>query len=278
MNEIPTLFTAIGDFFTKSDWSAMVKWPFWVLLFTVAAGGVYCARYGKKSLLNLGICDALSVITIYLTAALAYIYLPSMREYSELPFLAVSDDAVTLVDPFTMELGKLAPLLLRLMILVFLVSTADSFTSGGKGAFSWCFAQCGSVVVALFFYTIITAGITLIFPALLNRLAIIPVVLIVGIGVLMLCAKFIFTKVITKENSYYKAVNKFFTSNRGGILFPVSALSFLLISLLMSVLHLAGLNKLVFSTINSTGLWIILLLLLAVLYIFATFYTDRKKS
>ena len=127
MNEITTLFTAIGDFFTKSDWSAMVKWPFWVLLFTVAAGGVYCARYGKKSLLNLGICDALSVITIYLTAALAYIYLPSMREYSELPFLAVSKDAVTLVDPFTMELGKLAPLLLRLMILVFLVSTAVKF-------------------------------------------------------------------------------------------------------------------------------------------------------
>ena len=131
MNEITTLFTAIGDFFTKSDWFFMVKWPFWVLLFTVAVGGVYCARFGKKTLLNLGIGGTLNLLAIYLGAAIAYSYIPPLRNmFSELPFLSVSDQSVSVVDPFSLKLGALAPLLLRLMILIFLVNMADSVRAG----------------------------------------------------------------------------------------------------------------------------------------------------
>lgn len=279
MNEFTTLITAIGDFFTGSDWFQMVKWPFWVLLFTVAAGGVYCARFGKKTLLNLGVSGILNLLVIYLTAAIAYIHFPPLRAmFSELPFLSVTDQAVSLVDPFSLDLSVLAPVLLRLMILLFLVNMADSFGAGGKTMLSWLFFQCVTAGIALLAYTIITAGLSLILPSVLNRYAIIPVVIVVAIGLLMLCAKFIFTVVVSGGNPYFSAVYKFFTVNKGGSLFTVSALSFLFSLLLLSVLHMTGNTTLVYSAANTTGLGIILVLLLVALYIFGMFYNDRKKG
>ena len=127
------IYGAIGDFFTKSDWSAMVKWPFWILLFSIAAGGVYCARFGKKTLVNQSVCSTLTLVTIYLGAALLYLHVPSLRTaFSELPFLVVTDNSVALLDPFSMDPTLLPQVLLRLMIVVFLVTAADSFRAGGK--------------------------------------------------------------------------------------------------------------------------------------------------
>ena len=279
MNEITTLFTAIGDFFTQSDWFSMVKWPFWILLSTVAVGGIYCARFGKKTLLNLGIGGTLNLLAIYLGTAIAYIYIVPLRDmFSELPFLSVSDEGVSLVDPFTMNLAGLAPLLLRLMILTFLVNTADSFRTGGKTMFSWLFSQLVTVLIALVLYAIFTAGISLILPEALNRFAIIPVVLIVAAGILILCGKFIFTVFISGGNPYFSSVYKFFTVNKGGSLFTISSVSFLLSLAVLSVLHIAGCTSLNYATANTTGLWIILAMLLAGLYIFCMYYSDRKKT
>ena len=279
MNDISTLFTAIGDFFTKAEWYPMVKWPFWILLCTVAAGGVYCARFGKKTLLNQGVCGVLNLVVIYLTATLGYIRFPPLRSmFSELPFLSVTDQAVTLVDPFTLAPGVLAPILLRLMLLLLLVNLSDTFGAGGKTLLSWFFSQCVTVAIGLLLYTVVTAGLSLILPAVLNRYAIVPVVLVVAIGVLMLCAKFIFTVLISGGNPYFSAVYKFFTVNKGGSLFTTSALSFLLSMAVLTAMHLTGNTTLTYPSVNTDGLWIILLLLLVVLYIFGMFYNDRKKS
>lgn len=279
MQDISTLFTAIGDFFTKAAWYSMVKWPFWILLCTVAAGGVYCARFGKKTLLNQSISGVLNLVVIYLTATMGYIHFPPLRSmFSELPFLSVTEQAITLVDPFTLEPGVLAPVLLRLMLLILLVNLSDTFGSGGKTLLSWLFFQCVTVAIGLLLYTIVTAGLSLVLPAVLNRYAIIPVAIVVVIGVLMLCAKFIFTVLISGGNPYFSAIYKFFTVNRGGTLFTTSALSFLLFMAVLSVMHLTGNTTLAYPSINTDGLWIILLMLLVVLYIFGMFYNDKRKS
>ena len=278
MQEITTLFIAIGDFFTKADWYTMVKWPFWILLCIVAAGGVYCARFGKKTLLNQGVTGVLNLVVIYMTATIGYIYFPPLRTMSELPFLSVTEEAVTLLDPFTLELGVLSPLLLRLMILILLVNLSDSFSAGGKTLLSWLFFQFVTVTIGLLFYSIVTAGLSLILPSVLNRYAIVPVAIVLGIGVLMVCAKFIFTVISRGGNPYFSAVYKFFTVNKAGSLFTISALSFLLAMIVLSGMHLTGNITLVYPNINTNGLWIILLMLLAVLYIFGMFYNDKKKA
>ena len=278
MNEITTLFTAIGEFFTKSAWYSMVKLPFWTLLFTVAAGGVYCARFGKKTLLNQGISSTLCIVTVYLGAILLGVFAPSLRDDIALPFLSMNEQSAVLQDIFTMEAKSIASSLLQLMILVFLLNTADSFGAGGKDIVTWIATEALAMVIALLIYVLLITGMQAIIPWLLNRYAIVPVVLVIALSLVMICAKFLFTKVITKENSYYTSMNKFFTTNRMGTLLTTSAMSFLFCGLLSLVLHVRKQNELVFANANRIGLVIILSMVLLVQFIFEMYYQDRKKG
>ena len=278
MNEITTLFTTIGEFFTKSAWYSMVKLPFWTLLFTVAAGGVYCARFGKKTLLNQGISSTLCIVTVYLGAMLLGLYIPSLRTVIKLPFLTMTAETATLVDPFTIPAVDVAPTLLRLMMLVFLINTADSFGAGGKSLPTWILTEALAMVIALLIYWLLCTGVQAVIPWLLGKYSIVPVVGIIAVALVIICAKFVFTKVITKENKYYSSMNKFFTTNRMGTLLTTSALSFLLCTLLSLVLHVRGQNVLTFASVNRIGLWLILAMVLLVQFIFEMYYQDRKKG
>ena len=278
MNEITTLFTTIGEFFTKSAWYSMVKLPFWTLLFTVAAGGVYCARFGKKTLLNQGISSTLCIVTVYLSTMLLCLYIPSLRTVLKLPFLTMTAETATLVDVFTIPATTVAPILLRLMMLVFLINTADSFGAGGKSLPTWILTEALAMVIALLFYWLLGVGVQAVIPWLLDKYSIVPVVIIIALALVIICAKFVFTKVITKENKYYSSMNKFFTSNRMGTLLTTSALSFLLCTLLSLVLHVRGENVLTFASVNRIGLWLILAMVLLVQFIFEMYYQDRKKG
>ena len=279
MQEITTMFTAIGDFFTKADWFTMVKWPFWILLCTVAAGGVYCARFGKKTLFNQGLSGVLILVFIYLTAAICCCSIPPLRSMiPTLPFLTVTENAVMLIDPFILDLNILAPILLRLFLLALLVNLANSFLSGGKKILSRFFSQIIAAAVGFLFYTVFTAGLSMVFPAVLSKYAIIPVVIVLVATVLLLCAKFIFTIISRSKNPYFDAVYKFFTVNKAGALFTTSTLSFLLSMVLLTVMHLYGKTTLVYASANITGLSVILVLLLIVLNFFRLFYNDHKKT
>jgi Na+-transporting methylmalonyl-CoA/oxaloacetate decarboxylase beta subunit len=105
-------------------------------------------------------------------------------------------------------------------------------------------------------------GVQAVIPWLLGKYSIVPVVIIIALALVIICAKFVFTKVITKENKYYSSMNKFFTSNRMGTLLTTSALSFLLCALLSLVLHVRGENVLTFASVNRIGLWLILAMVL----------------
>lgn len=279
MKEISTLFTDIGNFFTQSDWYTMVKWPFWILLCSVAAGGVYCARFGKKTLLNQGVSGVLNLVFIYLTAAICCCIFPPLRTmFPALPFFTVTGNAVILVDPFILDLSMLAPILLQLFLLTLLVNLSNSFVSGGKTILSRFFSQIIAVSVGFLFYTVFMAGLSIVLPSALNRYAIIPVVIILVTTVLLICAKFIFTVLSRSKNPYFDAVYKFFTVNKAGALFTTSTLSFLLSMALLTVMHLNRKTTLVYASANITGLCIILVLLLMVLNIFRLFFVDHKKT
>ena len=278
MNEITTLFTAIGDFFTKSAWYPMVKWPFWTLLFTVAAGGVYCARFGKKSLLNQGISSTLCLVTVYMGAILLCTYVDGIREKINLPFLAISKESAVLVDPLSLKPEDVGPVLLKFIILVFLINTADSFGSGGKSIINWFVGELVAMGVALGLYVLILSGVNAVIPWVFGKHAIIPVVLIFAISLALICTKFFFTKVFTKGNDTYKKVNKFFTENRMGTLLTTTGMSLIFCSMLLFILHGQSHNVVTFATSNRTGLVIILAMVLLVQFIFEMFYQDRKKN
>lgn len=278
MNEITTLFTAFGDFFTKSAWYPMVKWPFWTLLVTVAAGGVYCARFGKKTLLNQGISSTLCLVAVYMGAILLCTYVDGIRDLINLPFLAISKDSAVLVNPFSVESHASFAMALKLIILVFLINTADSFGAGGKSIISWIITEFMAMVFALGVYILIVGGINALIPWIFSKYAIFPVVMVLAVSVTIICAKFLFTKVMTKKNEYYTKMNKFLTENRMGSLLTTSGLCLIFCSVLLFILHGQAHNVVTFATVNRTGLVIILGMVLLVQFIFEMFYQDRKKN
>ena len=279
MDEIKTLITAIGDFFTKSDWYSMVKWPFWILLTIVATGGVYTARFGKKNLVCPGINGTLNVITLYLFLALAYSsYAPLRTMISELPFLAVTDKTVTAVDPWSLDMVSIPPLLFRLMLLIFFLNLTDSFSLNPKTIVTWGLLQIVDTLAALIIYAVVTAGISMIIPSLLGRFSIIPVVLVLLIGIVMLCAKFVFTVIVKEPNTYFTAIYKFFTTNRLGSACTISALGFVLSLLVLTMLNVLDCAVMTYETVNKTGIVIIFILCTTVQYFFGMFFSDRKKG
>lgn len=279
LNEITNLFTAIGDFFTKADWYPMVKWPFWILLSATAAGGVYCARFGKKTLLSQAVCCMLNMTVIYLSAAMLTIYCPSVQNYlGALPFLSVSEGVVSLVDPIKLTPGVLSPLTLQLMLLCICVSLAESLSSGGKSIPTWLFFQCLTILGGLAFYLIIYEGLSWLIPAVMNRYSYIPVILVLLIGVLVFVFKLVFTFIFSGGNPVFGSVYRFLTVNKFGALLTVSSLTFLLTAIFLETMHLTNSSVLVYPNVNTRALWITLLMLLVVLYIFGMFYNDKKKS
>lgn len=279
MNDIKTLFTNIGNAFTQANWFAMVQWPFWILLATIAASGIHCARFGKKTLLNQAVSSTISLTAIYLTAMILCINGPFLQKFlSALPYLSITDEAVSLTAPFSLGLNMIGPQLLRLMILTLSISCADMLFVGGKTFISWFFSQILSSFFALVFYAVAIAGLTAILPGLMGRYAAIPVIIVAVLGILMFCLKFVFTSVITGGNPYFGTIYKFFTVKWGGVVITVSFFCFLLSFVMLYVLHFTGCATVRYADANLTGMLIILAMILATLSIFAMVFIDRKKS
>lgn len=279
MNEIKTVLFAIGDRITAFTWYQMVKWPFWILLFTVAAAGVYTARFGKKTLLCRAVSGTLNLCGIYQAAFLLYTFVDDLRTLPfTLPFLTVTADSVALMDVMSMDLFTLAPMLLRLMILQLLVDFVEHLNPGGKTFFpGWIFSQFMTVLISLLAYLVGTAGFTLLLPCISGKYALIPVCLAAGIFVVMLCGKLIFTVVLESGDPNFKKCYDFFTTDKIGSLLTVSALSFVITATVFTVLYATGNSSLTFATANRLGSAIILLMLIFSEFIFAMYFCGKKK-
>lgn len=279
MYDIKTLFTNIGNSFNQADWFAMIQWPFWILLATIAAGGIYCARFGKKALLNQAVSSTISLSAIYLIVIMICIKVPFLGNFfSKLPYLSNTNEYITLTAPFAVDMNLIAPQLLRLMILTLSVCCADMLFVGGKTFISWFFSQILSIFFSLVFYTIAIAGLTAILPGLMGRYAAIPVIIVAVLGLLMFCLKFVFTSVITGGNPYFGAIYKFFTVKWGGVMITVSFLCFVLSMFILCMLYICVNTTISYAEANITGLLMILGLIMATLCVFAMFFIDRKKS
>lgn len=278
MNDIKMFFYAIGDYLGGASWFLMARWPFWILLFAVAAGGVYTARFGKKTLFCRSISGAIKLCGIYQVAIILYTVVPVLRSLPfGLPFLFVSEESVGIADPLNLNLGTLSPILLELMFLTLLVDFVESLNPGGKTILTWVFSQFLTVFISLSAYLIIVAVINFLMPSSFGSIAIIPVMIVFTVFLLVLCAKFIFTVVLDRKNPQFRSIYDFFTKNKTGSLMTVSALSFLFSGAAYAVLSLTGSNGQAFASTDLIGLCFILFLLLLAEYVFTMYYCGKKK-
>lgn len=278
MKEITTLIPALGDLINGADWLKLVNWAFWFLLVVVAAGGIFCALFGKKSLINRGISGMLSITMLYLTAIMLLVFFPTLRDtISELPFLSVGEKQIVLQDPANMDFLKvLCPKLLRFFILALTVNLMEAVWPNGEGFLSWLIWRIVSMISALAINWVICAGIEYIYPPLLGKFAFIPLLLVFGVAVLVLVAKVIFTVLITTANPYFGAVYGFFTVNQLGNLFTKTVLTTLLSWSLLLWLNKMNLASLPYSTFELAAFFPICLMFLACLYVFAKIFNDKK--
>ena len=284
MNEITSLFTAIGNFLTQNDWYPMVKWPFWILLTVVAASGIYCARFGKKTLLNQAVSCTLSLTAIYLFLMILCISSPFVREHiSILPYLSATNEAASINPPITLDPVLVASQMLRLMILTLWICFTDIFFVSGKTFITWGLSQLISTFAVAIIYSGITEGLPYFMPFLkdcrgTNYVLLVFMVLLLLFGLWMFCMKIVFTMILPGGAPFFGTIHKFFTTTRGGSWFTITFISSMLFLFVLGVLSLFGYTTVTYATANVTGLAIILALILATQYCFAKFFIDRTKS
>lgn len=278
MNDITTLIPTLEDLINSAEWMKLVNWAFWFLLIVVAVGGVFCALFGKKSLINRGISGMLSTVMLYLAAIMLYVCFPTIREtLSELPFLSVQAQQIVLLNPMDMDfLTLLCPMLLRFFILTFMINLMESVWPNGVGFLSWLVWRMVSMLCALILNWVITAGITLLFPALLGKYAFLPLAAVFGGAALILLGKLVFTVLLASANPYFGAVYGFFTVNQVGNQFSKTLLTCLLSGGLLVWLNRMELASLPYSAFEGMAFIPTCLMFLLALYIFGKVFNDKK--
>ncbi|MBE6951357.1 MAG: hypothetical protein E7451_08495 [Ruminococcaceae bacterium] len=279
MDKLTTLFHTVGDSLTGASWFEYVQWPFWAFLIIIAVGGVYNARFNKNSLLCRGILGALKLAVIYMVAVAGHIWAPSfMSGFSQLPFLSVSKETLTLVNPLGL-LDRwntaLPQVLVRLYFLLFLINAVATFDYNGRQFPTWVLFQTLSCTAAVVIYSAISAFLIKFWPFPLSWLYNIIAILLLLVFFLMLLFKLFFLLNKKPGNHAYTVLLQFFTKQKFGSLFTVSALSWLTVLFFLVVLNLFGMGRMAFANFNTAAFLLIGAMCTVTMYIYAKFFTER---
>ncbi len=272
MNELFTFFPRLFSDWTQSFETVPLDRISWFLLVLVALGGVLCALFGKKSLINRGICCTLELMVLYLTAAIVCAWFPIVQNYADLPFLSVTEIYATVISPLTLSFPSLSAALVRFLLLVFSVGLADTLIVNGQNFGVWLCTQVLSILAALLLYVVLTTGIGMLAPALLNQWS---VALLIGFAVLILA--FLGISMFSGEKGKNKNLHQVLSATRGGVLVSICAISFVLFLALLAYLPLMHFSAWELQQVRSAGFALIDVLCILVLCIFSILFYDRKK-
>lgn len=278
MKELTTLIPALGGLFSSDAWLNVCNWTFWFLLFVIAAGGLIYALLGKGSLINRSICGTVNMAVIYLAVIGLYYLIPGLRATpTEFPFMAISQDSLTLVDPFTLEFKAIVPVLTRFMILIFLVHCTAPLCQSSTSVLTWFFCQLASGGFSWLVYMVLCKGLRALSPSLLNKWSIIPLALFWGLFVLYWIAKVV-VLVLMPGNRYFTAVHTFLTANPLGSIFTKTAMTTFCSAAFIWGLGRLNFNRIVFANFDLFSFMLISLMFAVTLYIFSMIFSDRKKG
>jgi len=271
-----SVFTAIGDTLNASSWFHAIQWPFWTLLVILAFCGVHTAHFGKKSLLCLAVQGCLKLAIIYMVAAAGYIWAPSvMKLLSQLPFLSVSSESLTLVNPLGL-LGQwdtaLPRVVVRLYFLLFFLNAVSIYDYQTPNFIGWLAFQILVGGVAVFLYSMLSASIGLFWPGGSDVFCKLMALLLVVVFAVILVLKFVFTFIIKGGNNTYQNVYTFLTKQKFGQLFTVSVLSFLICVAYLVIADLRGHSRLVIDSVNAISFLINGFMCTMTLYVFNRYY------
>lgn len=276
LDTLTSLFTKFCDFLNGTSWFQLVQWPFWCLVIILALGGVYTARFGKRKLLTLGIQGALKLAILYMVATAGYVWAPSvMAKLSHLPFLTVSDEALTLLNPVGLLFklsNSLPQMVVRLYFLLFFINAVSVFDYNPPNFISWFFFQLLFGGFALLIYAAVSFFIVKFWPGSNDLLYISLMILLLVVFTLILVFKFVFTFVVTGGNATFQSVYTFLTNQKFGLLFSVTAISFMIVVVYLVAAGLFGHARLELGSFNTIAYLLNGLMCTLTLYVFCRYY------
>lgn len=278
MKELTTLIPALNGLIGSEGWASAVSWTFWFLLFVIAAGGLFFALLGKGSLINRSICGTLNLAVIYLAVIGIYYIIVGWRTgTTELPFLSVDQNRVILVNPLSLGLKALVPVLTRFMMLTMLVHSLSSLCHSSSSVLTWTMLQCIAALVSWGFYTVLCIGLDALSPSLLNKWSIIPLVLFWGLFVLYWITKLL-VLLWDPANKHFTKIHTFLTTNRVGSVFTKTALTTFEAVGLLWLLNYLGYSQITFNKLELFSMLLIGCMFTVTLYIFSMVFADKKAK
>lgn len=272
-----TVLTRIGELFNATSWFPLIKWPFWTLIVILAVCGVYTARFGKKKLLCLAVQGSLKLALIYMVAAVCYYLFPNeMANFSELPFLLVSEETLALANPLSMLSNwdtTLPYVIVRLYFLLFFINMISKFDYNTSHVLSWFLAQVVTVAAGFGLYCVVFFFILSFWPGNPYLFYKIVAVTLIACFTLVFVFKFVYTFIRKKDgNNTFQGIYLFLTTKSFGMVFTVSVLSFLIVIGYLVIAALFGQNVLELSSFNAIAFAINGFLTTVTLYFFNRFF------
>lgn len=254
------------------DWLAVLRT---VLIFAVvvfAAGAVLRMIFGKGSNLTRAVSASVTILLIYLTSILIYLFLPEHRaELPALPFITVNDTRFVLWQLSELSDPLLYGSVLKLAILAFLVNLLEVPMPQGKNFFTWYLWRMATVFAALAGYSFLCAFLNRLVPSLFTEWAKVIVMGFWGVILLSGVLKLLLSVILTVMNPIIGALYTFFFSNLIGRQFSKSILTTLILVALVAALNQIGFVQFAFSDFSLAVYGPTCVILVLTLYLFGKF-------
>ena len=283
MEILSALFNAISDRLTGSAWFPYVQWPLWVFVILIALGGVYTACFQKNTLFCRGVTGALKLTLVYLCYYGIYRLAPNAMEFvKEFPFLNITKDTVTLVNPLTLLKSFFTDFpknMVQLYWLLFFLNFCGHVDYGGRSKSAWTMSQFFSCPIAVCLYQLL--GIP--FATFFNWLGVdmkwlyvaVSVVLLLPLGILM-AMKYIFIVFRKSGNPTYSKIMQYLSGQGFLALFFVTFFSVLVVLTMLVIMHLYGMGSMARANFNHVGYSMLIILCSLTLLVYSMYYTERK--
>lgn len=277
MDKLSAFFTAIGDFLNATSWYRLIQWPFCTLLVILAFCGCYAARFGKGKLLCLAFQSALKLTLLYMLAAVVYVRFPeALAKFSQLPFLSLSEDSLSLMNPLSLLKNPTTTLpyvTVHLYFLLFCINMVGTIFDYTPANFmTWLGFEALYAGGGLFAYSVISYLARRFWPGPPYMFAGFLAILLLAIFAYLGFGKIYYTFVKKSGSSVYQSIYEFLVKKKYGSQLTISALAFLLIIAYIFIAILNGHAILEFESFNKFAHFLNCTMCAGTLYIFSHYF------
>lgn len=229
--------------------------------------------FGKRSMLNISVSSAISILFIY---AVTVVFSGLGAEFSSfiapLPFVSISGDTMTLFNFFDAHYTLICSEVLSMIILAFLVNLADSWIPQGKNLFGWVFFRCLTVVIGYLMHLVVVWLFSTYLPEGIVLYA--PTILLVLLVILLLTGalKILVGALLTTVNPIIGGLYTFFFATVIGKQVTRAVFTTVILGGIVILLRYAGITAISIAVATLPAYIPILLLLVALWYIVHKFF------